>query len=362
MKKSFQLLLCLIAVAAFSGCGVKQPTPLFDHSALAARLQTGEYIQKVDNFLILMDVSYSMQEVYNGEQKFYWAKAVAGGLNDTIAGLQLNGGLRTFGNLGLWASQRTKSVCPVQPYAKDGFAQCIDAVTVSTGSTPIHDALLAAAGDIENLTGKTAIIVISDGIYTTQSPADAIAQLKDRFGDRVCVSSIAIGRGASMRSMTADSPCSVAVNAEQVKSSAGMADFAEQVFFEKKPAPPAPAPIAAPVVKEEKIILSSIMFDFDSSVIKPEFGAVLQETAEILKQKPDKAVIIEGHTCSIGPAQYNQGLSERRAQAVKKYLGARGIAESRLTAKGVGEDKPIADNTTIEGRKRNRRVEFHVMQ
>jgi OmpA-OmpF porin, OOP family len=365
MTKSMRFVLFIVAMSVCAGCGIKQPAPLFEQSALSTRLQAGEYIQKADNFLILFDTSRSMRHIYNGKQKFYWAQSVAYGLNDTIADLPLNGGLRTFGNLRFLSATRTTIVCPMQTYSSASYRQCLDRLKPSSGNTPIYEALMAADDDIENISGRTAIIIISDGDYNTQSPMPAITTLKEKYGDNVCISTIAIGRDAGMETFAADSPCGAAAHFNDVTTAAGMADFVTQVFFEKKPerTKPAPAPVAAPApaVKKEKIILSAIMFDFDSSAIKPEFAAVLQEAAEILKQRADTSIIIEGHTCSIGTAQYNQGLSERRAAAVKKYLTAQGIAASRFTTKGVGENQPIADNTTIDGRKRNRRVEFHVM-
>ena len=110
------------------------------------------------------------------------------------------------------------------------------------------------------------------------------------------------------------------------------------------------------------IIPQQVFFDFDSSVIKSEFAVVLEEeAAKILRQKEHKGIIIEGHTDSIGTSEYNQLLSERRSNAIKELLVSKGISASILTAKGVGEEKPIADNTTKEGRAQNRRVEFHVV-
>jgi OOP family OmpA-OmpF porin len=131
-----------------------------------------------------------------------------------------------------------------------------------------------------------------------------------------------------------------------------MADYALNVFFEK--APPQPA--------QAKIIINSVLFDFDSSVIKPEAAIVLKEVAAMLKQNAGKSIEVEGHTCSMGTEQYNQGLSERRANAVKKFLADQGIEVSRMSARSMGEARPVADNTTEDGRSRNRRVEFHVMQ
>ena len=352
MKKCFQLVLCLIAVTAWMGCSVKQPASLFEQPSLAAKLKSGEYVQAVDNFLILLDTSHTMRDTYNGEQKFYLAQSAALSLNQTIAGLKLNGGLRTFGDLSLRAENRTKLVCPMQPYSASDFANCINGVNASFGSTPLYEALSAAVGDIENAKGKTAVIIISDGNFTGQSPLDAVNVLKEKYGDKVCISSITIGRVGNLSTLTKQSRCGLAGFLDDVKTADGMADYVLNVFFAK--APPRPA--------QAKIIINSVLFDFDSSAIKPEAAVVLQEVAAMLKQNAGKTVTIEGHTCSIGTEQYNQGLSERRANSVKKFLADKGIDSARLSAQGIGEARPVADNTTEDGRSRNRRVEFHVMQ
>jgi OOP family OmpA-OmpF porin len=213
--------------------------------------------------------------------------------------------------------------------------------------------MVAGAGDVEGLKGKTAIIIISDGNFTGTGPDEAVAMLKEKYGERVCISSITIGRVGALSALTSQSRCGVYSFVDDLKTADGMVDFAAKVFLEKA----APRPIAP-----AKIIINSVLFDFDSSVIKPEAAIVLKEAAAMLKQNAGKAVVIEGHTCSMGTEQYNQALSERRAGSVKKFLGDQGVAISRMSAKGVGEARPVADNKTEDGRSRNRRVEFHMMQ
>lgn len=131
-----------------------------------------------------------------------------------------------------------------------------------------------------------------------------------------------------------------------------------------EPAPePRPAPPPAPVKPiKEKIVLRGINFDFDKYNIKPEFQPVLDEAAEILARNPKVTVIIEGHADSIGTEAYNQRLSERRADSAKRYLVGKGIDASRLETVGYGELRPIASNSTAEGRAMNRRVEFKVCE
>jgi OOP family OmpA-OmpF porin len=137
-----------------------------------------------------------------------------------------------------------------------------------------------------------------------------------------------------------------------------MACECKQVVKEEPPPPPPPAP--APV--EEKIVLNGIRFDFDKSNIKDEFVPVLDEAAEILKKHPDKKVVVEGHTDSIGSDDYNEKLGMRRAEAVKAYLVDKGVAADNLSTESFGESKPVADNDTKEGRAMNRRQEFRIME
>ena len=100
-----------------------------------------------------------------------------------------------------------------------------------------------------------------------------------------------------------------------------------------------------------------VNFDFDSAVVKEQYFNDLGELAAFLKRFEDLQVDVEGHTDSVGPDDYNQQLSQRRAQAVVDMLvNQYGIAASRLEAKGYGETRPVASNDTAEGRAENRRV------
>jgi OOP family OmpA-OmpF porin len=101
-----------------------------------------------------------------------------------------------------------------------------------------------------------------------------------------------------------------------------------------------------------------VLFDFNKSYIKPEAHGLLDEVVVIMKKNPELKGVIEGHTDSIGSEGYNQGLSERRARSVEKYIEEHGIDPDRFTTRGYGESKPIASNDTEEGRRENRRVEL----
>ncbi len=105
-------------------------------------------------------------------------------------------------------------------------------------------------------------------------------------------------------------------------------------------------------------IASKIFFETNKDVLKTASLAQLDELVEILKRYETARLVIEGHADSQGPDDYNLTLSQKRTEAVKTYLMGRGIMESRLTAIGYGESRPIADNNTAAGRAKNRRVEL----
>jgi outer membrane protein OmpA-like peptidoglycan-associated protein len=105
---------------------------------------------------------------------------------------------------------------------------------------------------------------------------------------------------------------------------------------------------------------NDILFDVNSDTVKPQGLEDLAKMGDILAKYSDNRVQIQGHTDSTGDAAYNQKLSERRANAVKTALVTRGVQETQVFVTGFGKTKPIADNSTAEGRAKNRRVELHI--
>jgi peptidoglycan-associated lipoprotein len=118
--------------------------------------------------------------------------------------------------------------------------------------------------------------------------------------------------------------------------------------------------ITIPVMRKAAITFDDVHFDFDKSNLKPEAIRILDDAVMKLQANPTLTVTIEGHTDSIGTAEYNLSLGERRANAVRDYLLNRGIAASRMRTVSYGEERPIADNGTDAGRALNRRA--HIVQ
>lgn len=109
-------------------------------------------------------------------------------------------------------------------------------------------------------------------------------------------------------------------------------------------------------------VLLGINFDPGKSSFRPEAYPILINAAQILLTNADMRVEIEGHTDNVGSVETNKKLSQDRAEAVKRFLVAKGVDASRLTAVGYGASRPIADNKTSEGKSFNRRIEFKIIQ
>jgi OOP family OmpA-OmpF porin len=136
------------------------------------------------------------------------------------------------------------------------------------------------------------------------------------------------------------------------------------VVKEEPPPPPPKEEPPPPPPPEEKIELrEKVQFKTDSAVLLPASYPTLDEAVKVMKDHPEiKKVRIEGHTDSTSTPDHNQKLSDDRAASVKEYFIKKGVEAERLSSKGYGQDKPIADNNTEEGRSQNRRVEIHITE
>ena len=124
----------------------------------------------------------------------------------------------------------------------------------------------------------------------------------------------------------------------------------------------AKAAAAKPAAAAAKVTYTAdALFDFDKAVLKPAAKTSLDNLSGQIKSLALEVVIATGHTDSVGTDAYNQKLSVRRADAVKKYLVSKGIADSRIQIEGKGESQPVADNKTDDGRAKNRRVQIEVI-
>jgi OmpA-OmpF porin, OOP family len=143
--------------------------------------------------------------------------------------------------------------------------------------------------------------------------------------------------------------------------------YIEDVLVKKIP-PILPIPIPdddlsnIPLVPGKSVPLRDIYFEHDRSELMPRSFVELKKLLKIMRENPQLAIEVCGHTDSVGDDEHNQTLSEKRAKAVAEYLTGNGIPTSRTRFKGCGSAQPVANNDTAQGRQMNRRVEFIVLQ
>jgi OmpA-OmpF porin, OOP family len=381
--KSFTIKLFTVLAIAFllSGCYAKkevkevQTIPAFTLAPFSAN----DYDSAIDNFVIILDASSSMGKPYRGNTKLDIATQIVTRINQTLPELGQNSALRSFGHSPAVSGENTVLFYGMEPFSKKTLGENFKKISEAGGTSALHTALTASGQEeLTSVSGKTAVIIISDGQpeFSLEAPVTlkAAQALKDQLGSELCYYPVLVGNDekgvALMDDIVRIGECGFVSNADHLLTDAGMARFIEDIFLTKKPAPPpqaatpppAPAPVPFQGTNTEGIwVVDEAYFDFDKSVIKPEAFDYLDQIAEVLKTNPQVTVKVQGHTDNIGTKAYNEDLSIRRAQAVKTYLTDKGISGDRLTVEGFGFSKPAAPNNTDRGRSLNRRVELHPM-
>jgi OmpA-OmpF porin, OOP family len=126
---------------------------------------------------------------------------------------------------------------------------------------------------------------------------------------------------------------------------------------------PPPGPDKVILTASNIAILDKVQFETGKAALLPASFSLLDEIVKVMKDNPQLEVVeVDGHTDSTGSPDFNRKLSQERAESVMKYLTSKGVKAARLSAKGFGPDKPIADNETDAGREANRRVEFNILK
>ncbi len=377
-KNLLKSLIFILSVAFIFSCAGPQ-TPL---TFQASQFPTDDrYEPAVDNFMVVFDSSSSMGDRYNGQEKLAIAKAVASSMNLTLPELDFTAGMRTFGHCDSVSAEPSLLVYGLTQYTTSGLGSAIDAVNCAGGTTPLGSAIAGAHEDLKGVSGKTALIIVSDGKDLLHNPKEEMDALAADFGDKICTYTILVGDdskgAASLESFASSTGCGFASTADSLAPASNMANFVEKVFLT-----PAPVPVVAPILDSDGDgvpdhldkcpgtpkgaavddegcwVLGTIHFDFDKSDIKSDAIPVLSEIGDVMMKNPDLKMNINGFTDNIGTLEYNQALSERRAQAAKEYLVNQGLESDRFSINGFGYTMPVSSNDTPEGRRMNRRVEF----
>lgn len=389
LSRKFLMCLVVLVIAAFGS------------SALAA---VEKQLPKVDNFLFVVDESGSMRGEYMDHQdsKFTLAHQAMLSMNEMIPELNYQAGLYS-------AVTGFQSYLDMEPYDTSSMNQAIEQTQAAPRMygyrTPLANGLSQLEPVLQGLPGDTAVILFTDGgANLGGDPAAVVNQLSNQYN--TCFHIVSYAQTAKekqiINSMAQVKDCTVLVSGADMQDEAKMQGFVQRVFYataldsdgdgvfdEYDECPGTPAGVEVddvgcpvdsdgdgvpdyldecpgtaagvevddvgcpfPVSKSIKVL-----FDFDKAVVKDKYHGELHKIADYLERNPETDMVVEGHTDSIGPAEYNMRLSQKRAANVKAYLVDKlGIDADRLTAKGFGETRPVADNSTKEGRQQNRRV------
>jgi len=370
LSRFFFVLMCLM----LAGCAAQTPQTVYTPVDLNPKLQSGQLVQKVDTFLIVDDVSFSMSEYYGGASKLVQAATTIKRLNQTIPDLKLDAGLLSFGFVEGGSLQNSRLVYGLTSYTKSGLEAALGNLGRDGGQTPLATAIDGTTGDLKAAKGQIAVIIVSDGQDQDDTPVQAAERMKGQYGSRVCIYTIQMGdhpAGKKILQRVAEAGgCGFYTSGDDIASSSAMGDYVEKVFLTKAvaKAKPKEEPVveerkqaAAPVVTEAKPVVTvrlDVEFDTGKSNIKPKYHDEIKKLADYMNENPQVTAVIEGHTDNVGKHAKNMKLSQDRANSVKNYLVKKfQISPTRLDAEGYGPDRPIADNATVEGRQQNRRVQ-----
>jgi OOP family OmpA-OmpF porin len=389
-KNVVRALLLLGTVTLVAGCaGMRASQPPL--SFTPHTFPSGEYTQKVNNVLFILDASNSMS--WDNQRKLVTEKNIVSAIDQSIPpDLDFTVGLRTFGHAPEQSGKLTDLLYGMTKFSRSGLEDGLSRLRFAGGSSPMKQAIEAAGGDLAGAQGQSALIIVSDGLVNG-APA-AAARLKAKMGDKLCIDTIAVGGDPvgekTLQAVSAAGGCGVSTTASALTAPGELASFVEKVFLQKKTKPVAVVvpvvPAAPPRVVDSDgdgvpdsldrcpdtpkgeivdahgcpiTLTLHINFDTDKSDIKPEFAVDLGKAAEfIAKNQQVPYILITGYTDSVGTDTYNLKLSQRRADAVRQYLIDHfNIGPNRVVARGEGESNPVADNGTAAGRAENRRVE-----
>ena len=360
-----------------------------------------------------------MMKGYRGHQKIDIARAVVSRFNQTMPDMDITVALHSYGHADAVSAKFADTMLPPGTYSREALASAVDKVSAAGGISPMEIALKNAAKDLEGVNSPIAVVIVSDGRDMGMEPLSAAKALASTHGNRLCFYTVQVGDAADghslLKKIAAVTACGKSLSAEALDSGSAMNDFVGDVLLtaipdsdrdgiaddkdrcpdtptgvkvdmngcpldsdndgvmdaeDKCPHTPAGTQVdhtgcAVPVASESAEVTEAgtwiyrdIQFENNKADLKQSSFGALDEIAAALDAQQGLRIEIQGHTDSRGAKAYNMDLSDRRAQSVMAYLASKGIDPSRMTPRGYGPDRPIADNTTKEGRAKNRRVEI----
>jgi OOP family OmpA-OmpF porin len=363
------------------------PVPAEPLPAAPGRVSAGAWDGKANSFTALVDLSSStlwLAPCRGGLVKAEAESTLLRKMSQRLPDRPYVAALRVFGYQQAWreADYSTLYYGPAA-YERQGFEQAVARLTPANAISPFSVGIRATAEELAAMPDPRAVLMLSD-FEVTSSPGDPpqeSGRLRGRFGGETRVYAFFVTKDRKAKALAASIAAAgggksydVCAMLEDEPSFEAMMDE----IFGPKVEPPCRdsdgdgvcdeqdqcpyTPQGAPVDGRGCWIAAySQFFDFDKAVVKSAFVPRIQYAAEIIKANPQIGeIVIAGHTDAKGTDAYNMDLGRRRAEAVRELLVKSGAPAERLRVESFGKSRPIAENTTEEGRAQNRRVEFHV--
>jgi outer membrane protein OmpA-like peptidoglycan-associated protein len=311
-----------------------------------------QLVRVADNAVFLIDTSSSMDDEFQdrGVKKLELAIAAFKERNSYFPDIGHN--------FGIYQYTPWTVMYPMQPYDRAKVAAALDELpTDGSGPTPLANGIEEAEKIIKGLSGRTVLFLMYDGDYTGKDPNPALWRtIKENDACLVMISSASEEENERLRSSISRlNACSRLIPLEYYLD---RPEYMAGALFDVR----ATENIVTTTEKRAVgVKVKPIQFDFDKTELTAADKAELDKLGDFMADKPGTYAVLAGYTDNIGVEDYNEHLSEMRAEMVAAYLtSAHGIDASRLVLHWHGSDNPVATNSTEEGRAQNRRVEVAV--
>jgi OmpA-OmpF porin, OOP family len=370
----YRLIALVSCLFAFLACATPSVPPL---AVTPIKPGAKERVVVTHSYLIV-DSSESVQDEFASQKALVQSFVAAQPAGDYEAGGVVFGGFKRQNQ-------------PLAKFDRAKLSSNAAAIEHLHEGTPLDRVFGEVAAELQGQTGEAAVIVFSDGRPTDpigrdldeQSVLDAATNLAKGYRGDLCIHTVQAGNDAEgakfLRRLSETTDCGSARTASSVTNVASLQGMERDVYLGAALPDVAAAPrsidsdndgvldtedrcpntLAGVKVDSRGCWVINVHFAFDSTSIEPKYYDELNQAAARLKEVgADVIVRVDGHTDSVGSEAYNQGLSERRAQAVRDYLVQHGVPAAQLQAKGFGASQPAASNEGRDGRAQNRRTEL----
>lgn len=367
-KKLSAVIMMVVFGTMFQAASVFALEKVVEDETVANVYKVENLVQVADNVVVLFDSSSSMGDSFkdSGMTKLQAAKKLLKQRVEMFPDVfpNLKFGLYSY-TPGMLKFKGYETFYKMQPFNKTTFLQAVDLLPEeASGPTLMQNALSRLDELLAQLSGHTVVFLFTDGSFTdmtanglknnaARQPVNMARTLAEKYDVNFQVISTTdlatnqkiMKQVTSVNASSRVIPLDILLDRPEVYTGAVFA-IEESYIVEAE--------------TREKVVgfkLDHILFGFDKSDIELEFTDELKAVGTLLRENPESYIVLAGFTDSVGPEEYNLGLSRRRVEAVGAYLAEKfDIDEDRFTSFWYGESIPVADNDTEEGRRQNRRV------